>query len=165
MFHWKVWLIDWLCGVRLMSQSAAITGLLFAPSGWSWAWEPWWWCRLWVIHDSSTRALWQSYQQRHLVFVPSGWSWAWEPWWWWCRLGIIHDSSTRALWQSYQQRHLGRVGGMDEGMRISRIQYSLYVNGSFICRKILRHGASGLTSRPKAGVLRTERVSQYIRSY
>jgi hypothetical protein len=29
----------------------------------------------------------------------------------------------RALWQSYQQRHLERVGGMDEEIRISRIQY------------------------------------------
>jgi hypothetical protein len=37
--------------------------------------------------------------------------------------GITPDLSTRAHWQSYQQRHLERVGGMDEGMRISRIQY------------------------------------------
>jgi hypothetical protein len=60
----------------------------------------------------------------------------------------------RALWQSYQQRHLERVGGMDEEMRISRIQYLWYVNGSFTCRKILRHGTSGFTSHPKEGVLR-----------
>jgi hypothetical protein len=58
-----------------------------------------------------------------------GWIWSWEPWLWWCRLGITPYSSTRTLWQSYQQRHLERVGGMDEGMRISRIQYLWYVNG------------------------------------
>jgi hypothetical protein len=40
---------------------------------------------------------------------------------WWCRLGITPNSCTRTLWQSYQQRHLKRVGGMDEGMSISRI--------------------------------------------
>jgi hypothetical protein len=73
-----------------------------------------------------------------LLFTP-GWMWALEPWWRWCRLGITPYSSTRALWKSYQQRHLER-GGMDEGMRISRIQYLWYVNGSFTCRKILRHG-------------------------
>jgi hypothetical protein len=42
--------------------------------------------------------------------------------------GITPDLSNRAHWQSYQQRHLERVGGMDEGMRISGIQYLLYVN-------------------------------------
>jgi hypothetical protein len=44
---------------------------------------------------------------------------------------------------------------MDEGMRILRIQYLRYVNGSFTCRKTLRHGTSGFTSHPKEGVLRT----------
>jgi hypothetical protein len=33
---------------------------------------------------------------------------------WW----ITPDSSTRALWQSYKQRHLGKVGGIDEEVRI-----------------------------------------------
>jgi hypothetical protein len=28
--------------------------------------EPWWWCRLVITPDPSTRALWQCYQQRHL---------------------------------------------------------------------------------------------------
>jgi hypothetical protein len=42
----------------------------------------------------------------------------------------------------------------NEGMRISRIQYLWYVNGSFVCRKILRQGTSGVTSHPKEGVLR-----------
>jgi hypothetical protein len=45
------------------------------------------------------------------------------------------------------------VGGIDEGMRIVRIQYLWYVNVSFTCRKILRHGTSGFTSNPKEGVL------------
>jgi hypothetical protein len=42
---------------------------------------------------------------------------------------------------------------MDEGMGILRTQYILYINGSFTCRKILRHGTSGFTSHPKEGVL------------
>jgi hypothetical protein len=78
-----------------------------------------------------------------------GWMWAWEPWWWWwCRLGITPDSFTRALWESYQQRHLERIGGMDEGMRISRIEYLWYINMCSTCRKILRLGTSGFTSHP-----------------
>jgi hypothetical protein len=32
--------------------------------------------------------------------------------------GITSDSSTRALSQSYQPRRLGKVGRMDEGVRI-----------------------------------------------
>jgi hypothetical protein len=43
---------------------------------------------------------------------------------------------------------------MDKRMRISRTQHLWYVNGSFTCRKILRHGTSGFTSHPKEGVLR-----------
>jgi hypothetical protein len=73
---------------------------------------------------------------------------------WRCRLGITPDLFTRARWQSYQQRHLERVGGMNEGIRILLIQYLWCVNGSFTCRKILRHGTSGFTSHPKEGVLR-----------
>jgi hypothetical protein len=47
-------------------RTEAIIGLLFIPrvnvSG-----EPWWWlCRLGITPDLSTRARWQSYQQRHL---------------------------------------------------------------------------------------------------
>jgi hypothetical protein len=86
-----------------------------------------------------------------LLFIPrvnvSGQPWWWW-WWWWCRLGITSDLSTRTRWQSYQQRHLERVGEKDEGMRIFRIQYLWYVNGSFTCREILRHGTSGFTSHP-----------------
>jgi hypothetical protein len=70
------------------------------------------------------------------------------------RLGITPDLSTRARWQSYQQRHLEGVGGMDEGVRILRIQYLWYVSGSFTCRQILRHRSSGFTSHPKENVLR-----------
>jgi hypothetical protein len=44
-------------------RTVAITGLLFIPqvnvSG-----QPWWWCRLGITPDLSTRARWQSYQQR-----------------------------------------------------------------------------------------------------
>jgi hypothetical protein len=43
-----------------------------------------------------------------------------EPWWWWRRLEITPDSSNRAVWQSYHLRHLGKIGGMDEGVRILR---------------------------------------------
>jgi hypothetical protein len=39
-----------------------------------------------------------------------------------CRQGIASDLSTRAHWYFYQQRHLERAGGMDEGMRVLRIQ-------------------------------------------
>jgi hypothetical protein len=74
--------------------------------------------------------------------------------WWWCRLGITPDLSTRARWQSYQQRHLERVGWMDEGVRILCFQYLWYVNGSFTCRNVLRHGTSGFSSHPKEDVLR-----------
>jgi hypothetical protein len=83
-----------------------------------------------------------------------GWMWVWEPWCWWFRLGITPDSSARALRQSYQQRHLERVGGMDEGTRISRIQYPWYANGYLTRRIILGYGTSGFTFHPKEGVLR-----------
>jgi hypothetical protein len=76
-----------------------------------------------------------------------------EPWWWWCRLGITPDSPTRVLWQSYQQRHLGRLGGMDEGVRILPAQYLTYLKGFLTC-KILRHRTSVFTSHPKECVLR-----------
>jgi hypothetical protein len=84
-----------------------------------------------------------------LMFIPrvkvSG-----EPWSWWCRLGITPDLYSYKA----QQRHLVRVEGMDEGMRIYRIQYLWYVNGYLTYRKILRRGNSGFTSHPKEGVLR-----------
>jgi hypothetical protein len=48
----------------------------------------------------------------------------------------------------------GSSTGMDEGMRILRIPYLWYVNRSFTCRKILRHGTSGFTSNPKEGMVR-----------
>jgi hypothetical protein len=38
-------------------------------SGWMWAWEPWWWYRLEITPDLSTRALWQSHKQRRLERV------------------------------------------------------------------------------------------------
>jgi hypothetical protein len=45
------------------------TGLLFIPRvicEYGDPWWCWWWCWLGITPDSSTRALWQSYQQRHL---------------------------------------------------------------------------------------------------
>jgi hypothetical protein len=46
------------------------TGLSFFPRVICEHWEPWWWwwrwCRLEITPDSSTRALWQSYQQRYM---------------------------------------------------------------------------------------------------
>jgi hypothetical protein len=87
-----------------------------------------------------------------LLFIPwvnvSG-----EPWWWWCWLGITPDLSTRAWWQSYQQKHLEKVARTDEGMRILRIQYLWYVNGSSTCHEILWHGTSGFNSHMMEGVL------------
>jgi hypothetical protein len=63
--------IDWLIvcdGVRLCLRTAATNGPIFHLPGDMWArramWQ--WWCRLGITPDSSTRALWQSYQQRHL---------------------------------------------------------------------------------------------------
>jgi hypothetical protein len=64
---WSDWLI--MMGWDWHLKAAAITGLLFIPhvnmSGEPW----WWWCRLGITPDLSTRARWQSYQQRHLVWV------------------------------------------------------------------------------------------------
>jgi hypothetical protein len=65
-------------------------------------------------------------------------------WWWWCRLGKTPDSSTRALLQFYLQTYLGasrRNGRRSENFAY---RYLRYVNGSLTCRKILRHGASGV---------------------
>jgi hypothetical protein len=88
-----------------------------------------------------------------LLFIPrvnvSG-----EPRWWWCRLGITPDLFTRARWQSFSRDIWERVGGMDEGMRILRIQYLWYLNGSFTCRKNLGYVTFGFTSHPKEDVLR-----------
>jgi hypothetical protein len=55
-------------GWDYVSELRPPTGLLFilrviCESGEPW-W--WWWCRLGITRDSSTRALWQSYQDRHL---------------------------------------------------------------------------------------------------
>jgi hypothetical protein len=57
------WFIDYVA--RLTAQ---ITGLLFIPRV-NVSAEPWWRCRLGITPDLSTRARWQSYQQRHLERV------------------------------------------------------------------------------------------------
>jgi hypothetical protein len=61
--------LDWLImmGWDYVSELRPPTGLLFIPRvickhGGPW----WWWCRLGITPDSSTRALRQPYQQRHL---------------------------------------------------------------------------------------------------
>jgi hypothetical protein len=69
-------LIDWLIdcfylfimmGWDYVSELRPPTGLLFIPSVMCEHGEPWWWwCRLGITPNSSTRALWQSYQQRSL---------------------------------------------------------------------------------------------------
>jgi hypothetical protein len=63
------WLIDRLImmGWDYVSELWPPTSLLFIPRvtcqhGGPW----WWWCRLGITSDSSTRALWQPYRQRHL---------------------------------------------------------------------------------------------------
>jgi hypothetical protein len=65
-------LIDWVNdygGGRLCLRTAATNGPNVHPPGDSLcehAERWWWWRRLWITPDSSTRALWQSYQQSHL---------------------------------------------------------------------------------------------------
>jgi hypothetical protein len=62
-------LIDWLImmGWDYVSELRPPTGLLVIPQVICEHGEPWWWwCLLGITPDSSTRALWQSYQQRHL---------------------------------------------------------------------------------------------------
>jgi hypothetical protein len=63
------WLIDWLCWVTLSQnwghQRDYCSSQVIREHG-----GPWWWlCRLGINPDSSTTALWQSYQQRHLEQV------------------------------------------------------------------------------------------------
>jgi hypothetical protein len=61
-----------------------------------------------------------------------------------CPPELPGSSTSRHIWE--------RVGRMDKGVRILRTQYLRYVNGSLRCRKILWHGTSSFTSRPKEGV-------------
>jgi hypothetical protein len=58
-------------GVRICLRTAATNGPTVHPPGDMWAWRAmvmmwWWWFRLGITLNSSTRALWNSYQQRHL---------------------------------------------------------------------------------------------------
>jgi hypothetical protein len=107
----------------------------------------------WLIDYDGVRLCLRTAPITGLLFIPRV-NVSEDPWWWWRRLEITPDLSTGARWQSYQQRHLGRVREMDEGVRILRIHYLWYVNGSLTCRKILRHGTSGFTSHSKENVLR-----------
>jgi hypothetical protein len=53
-------------GWDCVSELRPPTGLLFIPRVICEHGEPWWWCRLGITPDSSSRALWQSNQRRHL---------------------------------------------------------------------------------------------------
>jgi hypothetical protein len=60
--HWLI-----MMGWGYVSEQRPPTGIVFIPRVICERGEPWWWwCRLGITPDSSTRALWQSYQQRHL---------------------------------------------------------------------------------------------------
>jgi hypothetical protein len=61
--------LDWLIvmGWECVSELQPPTGLLFIPRVTCEHGQPWWsWCRIWIAPGSYTRALWQSYQQRHV---------------------------------------------------------------------------------------------------
>jgi hypothetical protein len=62
------WLIDLLWWGETMSQNCVHQRAYWSsPQAICEHGEPWWWwCLLGITPDSSTRALWQSYQQRHL---------------------------------------------------------------------------------------------------
>jgi hypothetical protein len=63
------WLTDWLImmGWDYVSELLPPTGLFFITQEICEHGGPRWWrCRLLITTDSSTRALWQSYRQRHL---------------------------------------------------------------------------------------------------
>jgi hypothetical protein len=68
---WLCRLIDWLWWGETMSQNCGHQRAYRSSPEWyvnmekPWSWW-WWWCRLGITPDSSTRALWQSYQQRHV---------------------------------------------------------------------------------------------------
>jgi hypothetical protein len=69
--HWPKYkvLLQWLImmGWDYVSKQRRLTGLLFIPRVICEHVEPWWWwCQLGITPDLSTRALWQSNQQRHL---------------------------------------------------------------------------------------------------
>jgi hypothetical protein len=64
--------IHWLTmiGWDYVSELQSPTGLLFIPLVICGHGKPWWWlCRLGITPDSSTRDLWQSYQQKRLGHV------------------------------------------------------------------------------------------------
>jgi hypothetical protein len=96
----------------------------------------------------------QNYGHQRAYCPSPEWMWAWEPWRWWFRPRITPDSSTRPLWQSHQQKHLGRVGGMDEGVRILPI--SIWNTSRDLLQAVKSYdmGPSRFTSHPKEGVLR-----------
>jgi hypothetical protein len=65
---------DWLImmGWYYVSELRPPAGLLFIPRVICEYGEPWWWCRLGITPDSSTRALCQSYQQRQVGVMDEG---------------------------------------------------------------------------------------------
>jgi hypothetical protein len=66
-FTQGIWVpADWLWWGETVSELQPPVGLLFIPRVICEHGEPWWRCWLGITPDLSTRALWQSYQQRHL---------------------------------------------------------------------------------------------------
>jgi hypothetical protein len=62
-FDWLI-MMEWDWHLRITADTGLSFILWVNVSG-----EPWWWCRLGITPDLSTRAHWQSYQQRHLERV------------------------------------------------------------------------------------------------
>jgi hypothetical protein len=61
--HWLWWGETHNChSHRTAAANGPIHPRVISEHGQPW----WWWCRLGITPDSSTRALWQSYQQRDL---------------------------------------------------------------------------------------------------
>jgi hypothetical protein len=112
------------------------------------AWPSWslidWSCRWDETYVSEPHPL------TGLLFIPRvicgiGKPWWW--WWWWWRWlltrtpALCGNPTSRDIW--------GRIGGMDEGLRISQI--SIWDTST---DQELRHGSSGFSFPPKEGVLR-----------
>jgi hypothetical protein len=91
------------------------------------------------------------------IVHPPGDTWAWRNMVeWQCWQGKT-DSSTRALWKSYQQRHLiaNRKNGQKKWEFNLAKYFCSFLQVIFTCCKLLWHGASGVTSPPKEGMLKT----------
>jgi hypothetical protein len=100
--------------------------------------------------------VWTMTTNKPIVRSP-GDTWAWRNMVeWWCWQGKTPDSSTRALWKSYQQRHLiASRRNRQKKWEFNRAKYFCsFLQVIFTCCKLLWHGASGITSPPKEGMLK-----------